>query len=579
LLCSHFKILFAALVLLVGCLFVGPAVAGDLILSRAVLEDVSGTLTVNDVVTREATPFESSRILPVSQSAHWIRLRVRAPDEGSKVVLFIRPTYLNEVRLYQPDPTSPEGWSSRVTGNIYPYASRDRQRISLGFVIDVTAPEETVYLRIKSRSHARLDIEGLTPIEAEQKDFDRDLLIVFFVTAMSTLLLWAVHSYLLDRQRVFAFFAVHHLTYTLFGISITGYLNPLVSDRFPWLIDTVCGVLYISIGLTMTLFCRELFRPYNPHRFVRWGFSALIALFSTNLVLFLARYTETAVISNILSTKVMLLYFCIAAFFLQTEQSPRRRVLQFLFAFILANNIAFWVPAYFHIKINIVKWSSIQVLFVDGFLIACLFAVIAYVRAKAVRDEAREAARTLEIVNRNLQQEIELKDQAQFEARTDFLTGLFNRRHFFDLAQREMERSARFHHPFSLLMIDIDHFKSINDTWGHGFGDEVLRSVAWVLRNTLRSVDLFGRTGGEEFSALIVEANEDEAVEIAHRVRAAVAATPLSAPDGSALQVTVSIGMTHMRDREIGFDHAMKEADLAMYAAKRTGRNRIMVNV
>jgi len=570
--------LLAVFMLLLGCLFASPVAAENLIVSRAALEDPSGTLTIQDVVTREATPYEANRIVPVSGSSHWIRLRIRAPAEGGKVVLFIRPTYLNDVRLYQADPTAPDGWKTRATGNIYPYDSRDRKRISLGFVINVAAPEETIFLRIKVKYHGLLNIEALTPIEAEQKDFDRDLLVVFFVTAMSTLFLWAIHSYFLDRQRVFAYFAFHQFIYMLFGISITGYLAPLTSVQFPWLINTFGGVIYISIGLTMTLFCRELLKPYNPRPFVRWGFIALIALFSANLITYLADYKITALISNGLSTKIMLIYFAIASFFLQTERSPRRIVLQILFCFILVNNIAFWIPAYFHLNVNIVKWSSIQVLFVDGFLIACLFAVMAYVRARDVRREAREAAQALAIINRNLQEEIERKAQAQTEARTDFLTGLFNRRHFFELAQREVDRSIRYHHPLTLLMIDIDHFKSINDTWGHGFGDEVLRTVALILRNTLRSVDIFGRTGGEEFAAVIVETSEAEAVEIAQRVRAAVEECSLSAPDGTTLQVTVSIGITHLQGREIGFDSVMNEADQAMYAAKKTGRNRIMVN-
>jgi diguanylate cyclase (GGDEF)-like protein len=578
LLIGDLKFLLAVLILFLGCLFAGPATAKDLILSRAILEDSAGTLAIEDIVNREPTPFEASRIMPVSDTARWVRLRIRAPDEGGKVVLFIRPTYLNDVRLYQADPTAPNGWTSRATGNIYPYEARDRQRISLGFVINVTAPEETVYLRIKVKYHGLLNIEAITPIEAEQRDFDRDLLIVFFVTAMSTLFLWSIHSYFLDRQRVFAVFAIHQFFYTLFGISITGYLAPFASSQFPWLVDTLGGVFYISIGLTMTLFCRELLKPYDPRPLIRWGFLFLLALFSFNLITYLAGYKVTAFMVNGLSTKIMLIYFAVASFFLQTERSPRRIVIQFLFAFILINNIAFWVPAYFHLNVNIVKWSSIQVLFLDGFLIACLFAVMAYVRARDVRREARETAEALAIINRNLQEEIERKDQAQTEARTDFLTGLFNRRHFFELAQRELDRSTRYQHPFSLLMIDIDHFKSINDTWGHNFGDEVLRTVAWSLRDTLRSVDIFGRTGGEEFAAVIVETSETEAVDIAHRIRSAVEEKVLTAPDGSTIRVTVSIGITHLRGREIGFDSVMNEADQAMYAAKKTGRNRIMVN-
>jgi len=570
--------LFAIITLIVGCLFFGPASADDLITSRAILEDVSGTLAIDDVTKLEASQFNTDPVLHASRVPRWVQLRVRAPAEGDKVVLFIRPTFLNDVRLFQADPSAPGGWKSRETGTNYPFTERDRQRVSLGFVIDVTEPEETVYLRIVSRHYTVLNVEALTPAEAEKKDFDRDLLLVFFVTTMSVLLIWAIHSYLLDKQKVFAFFSIHQLIYTLFGISITGYFAPFIPDQFSGLVDFLSGVLYILIGLTMSLFCHELLKAYDPPRAMRWLFWALISLFVVNCLAFIIGYRSDAIFSNAIATKLMLLYFVTTSFQLRTEGTPRRALIQFFFCFILINNMAFWIPTYLDLNVAILKWSGIQVLFIDGFLIACLFAVMAYVRARSVRREAAEAAQTLAIINRNLQEEKERKDQAEAEARTDYLTGLFNRRHFFELAQRELERSTRFQRPLTLLMIDIDHFKSINDTWGHGFGDLALRSVADILRSSLRNIDIFGRTGGEEFAAVIVETVEAEAVEIAQRLRRAVEANALTAPDGTSIQVTVSIGLTHLRGRQVGFDNVMSEADQAMYAAKKAGRNKIMVN-
>lgn len=572
------KSLFVIVALILGYLLATPASAGDLITSREMFVDASEALSIQDVAADETTRFRPTPIIRLGGSSTWVRLRVRAPAEGGKVVLFIRPPFLTDIRLYQPDPAAPGGWKSRASGTGHPYAERDRHKVSLGFVIDAVQPEQTVYLWFKGRHFTTVSLEALTPLEAEQKDFDRDLLVVFFVTTMSALFLWAVHSYFLDRQKVFAFFALHQLTYTLFGVSATGYLAPLIPARYLALTDILSGTFYTLIGLTITLFCRELLKSYNPTRPIRWGFWVLIALFTVNCLAFLAGHHAPATLSNVIATKLMLLFFVIATFNLQSEGTPRRKLIQILFLFILVNNLAFWIPAYLDISATIFKWTSIQVLFVDGFLIACLFAVIAYVRARTVRREAAEAAKALAIINRNLQEEIERKDQAETQARTDFLTGLFNRRHFFELAQRELERSTRYRQPFTLLMIDIDWFKQINDTWGHGCGDTVLCAVARLLRNTLRSVDIFGRTGGEEFAAVIVETDEAEAVEIAHRVREAVETCSINAPDGSPIRVTVSIGITHLRGRDLAFERVMDEADQAMYAAKKTGRNRIMVN-
>jgi len=183
---------FGIFIVIVGCVLTQPASASDLVISRAVLEDATGTLTIADVAGRVTAPAAPTLSMNSTDSVHWLCLRVRAPAEGSKVVLFIRPTYLNEVRLYEANSGNPLTWETRVTGNDYPYGDRDRASISLGFVVNVTAPEATYYLRLKTRSPAQFTVEALEPTEAESKDHQRDLVEVFFVTAMLCLLFWAI---------------------------------------------------------------------------------------------------------------------------------------------------------------------------------------------------------------------------------------------------------------------------------------------------------------------------------------------------------------------------------------------------
>jgi len=157
------------------------------------------------------------------------------------------------------------------------------------------------------------------------------------------------------------------------------------------------------------------------------------------------------------------------------------------------------------------------------------------------------------------------------------LTGLFNRRQFVELAERELARAIRFKRSLTLLMIDIDQFKAINDTWGHGIGDVVLRNVSHLLRNALRNVDIFGRTGGEEFAAVIVETDEDDAIAVARRLCSTVA-DALIVPQGTRLiPVTISIGLSQLKGRNINLGNFLNEADRAMYAAKEAGRNRVEV--
>ena len=151
-------------------------------------------------------------------------------------------------------------------------------------------------------------------------------------------------------------------------------------------------------------------------------------------------------------------------------------------------------------------------------------------------------------------------------------------RFFVESAESELDRAMRFSRPLSLLMFDIDHFKSINDTWGHAIGDIVLKTVAHLIRDALRGADIFGRTGGEEFAAILVETEGNFASSVAHRLCATVAEAVIVPPGTEPIPVTISIGLAQLNGRNISFEALMDEADQAMYAAKEAGRNRVAVS-
>ena len=162
-------------------------------------------------------------------------------------------------------------------------------------------------------------------------------------------------------------------------------------------------------------------------------------------------------------------------------------------------------------------------------------------------------------------------------ATQDSLTGLFNRRYFFAVAKREFQRSQRYGHSLALLLLDIDYFKRINDAYGHRAGDQVLRTVAGIMRNGLRQVDIPCRYGGEEFVMLLPETPLDTAIAVAQRLGATLAATPISTEKGP-LPVTVSIGVAGLINGEnLTLDLLLERADQAMYTAKQAGRNRVQV--
>ncbi|MDM8546884.1 diguanylate cyclase [Candidatus Venteria ishoeyi] len=163
-------------------------------------------------------------------------------------------------------------------------------------------------------------------------------------------------------------------------------------------------------------------------------------------------------------------------------------------------------------------------------------------------------------------------------ATTDPLTGTYNRRHFSELAKHEIKRSARSNSIFSLLMLDIDHFKHLNDNYGHATGDEALKYFVKTVRSTLREPDILGRIGGEEFAVLLPDTASISAQHAAERIRQAVASSSFEA-NGEKIYFTVSIGLTQAKNNKAGLDALLERADKALYRAKRRGRNRVEMDV
>lgn len=168
-----------------------------------------------------------------------------------------------------------------------------------------------------------------------------------------------------------------------------------------------------------------------------------------------------------------------------------------------------------------------------------------------------------------------LYEEIQRVAITDEMTGLFNRRGMHEFGEREVERARRFERPLSALMIDLDLFSRVNNTYGHLVGDEVLRMLADRVRANIRELDVAVRFGGEEFLILLVETNAEDALNVAERIRQAIAGSPFETSAGSLL-ITASIGVAEMTPDMSGITHLIARADQALYLAKQNGRNRIM---
>jgi diguanylate cyclase (GGDEF)-like protein/PAS domain S-box-containing protein len=168
-------------------------------------------------------------------------------------------------------------------------------------------------------------------------------------------------------------------------------------------------------------------------------------------------------------------------------------------------------------------------------------------------------------------------DELEQRAHNDSLTGLANRGYFFEMAEIELARTLRYGNPYAVLLLDIDHFKAINDEHGHKAGDLVLQALAKIMEKTLRKVDIIGRIGGEEFAVLLPETAGETAPDVAERLRKVIAKTNIEIGRRMTLHITVSIGVATPIYHSHQIDKILREADAALYRAKNTGRNQVCV--
>ena len=197
-----------------------------------------------------------------------------------------------------------------------------------------------------------------------------------------------------------------------------------------------------------------------------------------------------------------------------------------------------------------------------------------------LESQVQERTATLRQTNVLLQDEINervrLEDELRYQATTDTLTGISNRRYFLESAQNEMNRARRFGHPLAIALLDIDHFKSINDTYGHAAGDQALLVFVTTCQQNLRDIDVFARLGGDEFVILLPETDCDQAYTALECFRKDLTAVPFDFA-GQSVQITSSIGISNLANENESLNAFLKRADEALYQAKEAGRNQIAI--
>lgn len=348
------------------------------------------------------------------------------------------------------------------------------------------------------------------------------------------------------------------LVFLMFGISDYNYLG--VSTQF---------YLLVSLRVTVALSCLLLARAiaiYDDLLGNIWLLNIAPLVIATGIILIVPLRPES------LATQLTAVVVTIIAFYLYIPN-----VLTGILASSLYLSIGFLVAAQ--------VWAGLSAVGVLTFSLLLLMANLAGQASaqRLARLQRQQFALLAEErdTNQRLMYEINhresLEAQLRQRAQKDDLTGLDNRRHFMEIATRALQSARDRHQPFSICMLDVDNFKQINDTWGHGQGDKVLREIAKACLEVLRPGDLIGRFGGEEFIVALPGGSVSDACPVAERLRQHIDGLHPERDLGiPGLTVSITVGIAEVRPEDSNLEPAITRADEALYLGKRSGHNRVV---
>jgi len=585
---ARWRVLLALLCLMGVCLpRLAQAVPLQFGLALAYHEDPEGRLDVAQVRALSESDWVSARGHSVSlgytRSVLWFRVRIDALSKDSvapvDAVVEIAYPLLRELQVHRP------GADVLVLGAGLPFAQRPIAHRN--FLIPVVVrPGQTLELLVRVHTDTALQFPVHLRERAEREQAEQGILLMHgaYLGVVLAMLAYNLFMAVVLRDRIYAL-------YVGWMVLLSGFVGGMSGLTFQWLWPDSPGWNSISLPLLLSLslafasqFYAEFLRLRETWRRGWWinrGLLAMSVVVALGAVTLPYGISVRAVIACAIVTVPTAIWM---AGVLAVRGEPAARLFLANFSILLVGGVVLALS-----KLGVLPHapltelapqigSGIELL-LFSFALALRVQTERRLREQAQREVIAQQARlTGQLEQRVAERTAELErlnGELASLSRTDSLTGLFNRRHLDERLDEEAARCRRLRMPMAVMMIDIDHFKCLNDTHGHAAGDRCLQEVAARLKAGIRhGQDLLARYGGEEF-CLLVPAPNDEAIEVvAERLRRAVADKPVTWTD-QRLVLTVSIGVARGQpvDRA-GVERLRQQADVALYAAKAEGRNR-----
>jgi len=518
-----------------------------------------------------------------ANAAVWLRFDLHnETGQPLERLLVVECSWLDALTLWV---ETPDGRVSRQHfGDTLPYAERVYDHPLPVFRLTVPPGTSRVTLRAEARDPLLVPVDLWEPEAFARHDRWTSFYYGIFYGAIAIMAVYNFFLFLFLRDRPYLYYVLYLAAFLAMNLTYNGFTYALLWRESPEWVNWLHPITIYLFQITGVLFAIHFLgtRTRNPglHRFLLALLVVLVAaLLGSGLVggyyahvslsiALVVTYTLTVVVAGLLS-------WCrgnrAARFFIIGSLSS------LVGASITALVVAGVLPYHFA-TFRAVEFGMMLDVTLLAMALADRYNLMHQERdlvEARYRDSLAQTKQTLEREVAERTRELrEAKERAENLARTDELTGINNRRAFYDCGMREVEVAQRHGHSISLLMLDLDHFKTINDDHGHAAGDALLVAVSDIIRQGVRGTDILGRIGGEEFAIVLPHTRLDAARELAEKLRRRIAEWKLPY-DGVQLAVTASIGVAERRDGE-HLDALISRADGALYTAKREGRNRVV---
>ena len=559
-----------------------------------VLPDPGRTLTLADVLSAPVAarfrPSDSSLTsFGFTPSAYWFRFSLDNPSDAPLTLLLIlRTAWLDTVDVYVPTAQGYVGLPP--LGDAYPFAERRYQQPALVHDLHVPPGRHTYWVRATSAQALMTPIELASPQAFHEADRLWSGYFGLFYGVMAVMVLYNGFLWLATRDRSYCFYCLYLVAFFVMNFAYNGFAFQYFWPDSPrWANWSYALWIYLfqAAGVVFAMqFLESRTRLRRMHRWLKGYLVGLALTAATTGVLGNSWHYNAAAVYGIFIFAPLVVSAGVAAWrdgYTAARFFVLASMATLVGSFITALTASGWLPYTFS-TFHAAEFGVMADVVLLALALADRITLLRQQRELAehnVIDEKLRAHALLEHAKHTLERTVRertsalarARDDAERLARIDVLTGAYNRRYFEETAAQRVAQAQQAPQALSMILLDIDRFKRINDTHGHGVGDTVIRCVAQTAREALPAGAFIARIGGEEFAILLTDHTQAQACTVAELLRARIAAQQVPAGD-DVLRFSASFGVTALGPHDSAHS-LLQRADHAMYQSKRGGRNRV----